>query len=231
MALEMLGEELVWKKCSASRIEDLAQVKADCMSNPEKLLWRTTTAGVPELRSIFYYLKTLRYADRPDYEYIHAQLNQILDRELNKTVTKSISLAHNVHKDSAFTALPPLKLKDPATPTAPQPLQSFQQPAQLVSGPLEVRPLSPLPLMPTLFDRCEQRSEELSRALARSGDVFGLSFVNNCGLPHSSDLLNMSEKERVRGFEGRQVLKFGEEHFKITIDHEYYKMLYGTKLK
>eukprot|EP00826_Nyctotherus_ovalis_P064081 TRINITY_DN9396_c0_g2_i5.p1 TRINITY_DN9396_c0_g2~~TRINITY_DN9396_c0_g2_i5.p1 ORF type:complete len:227 (-),score=52.30 TRINITY_DN9396_c0_g2_i5:53-733(-) len=215
MALELLGEELVWKKCSVCRIEELAQVKADCMSNPEELLWRTTTAGIPELRNIFYYLKTLQYADRPDYEYIYAQLNQILDRELNKTVTKSISLSHNIHKDVGFTALPPLKTIDPL----------LSRRAQMAPVHLEVRcPLSPLPLMPTLFGNCEQRSEEQSRALFRSVDPLGLSFAHNCCPPPFPDSLNMSEKERARGFEGQHVLKIGEEHFKIMIDHEYYKI-------
>lgn len=215
MALELMGEDLLWKKYRGDRMDELVKAKANCLANPEQFLWRTT-AGIPELKNIFYYLNTLRYSDRPNYGYIHSQLNQILDRELNKTVTKSLTLVNNVH--NMLMLLPPLKVK-------------YQIPESLLASPQEMFcegrcPVNPLPLMPTLFKNSEQQSEDHRKIPpgSKSFNPLIAPFSSSC-FPFEIPISGRRREEYLVTAEKK------EEYFKITIDEEYYKKVYGIKFK
>lgn len=54
------------------------------MGDPEKFLWKTTTAHLKETRNVFYHLMKLQYADKPDYKYIRMQLMNLLQIEETK---------------------------------------------------------------------------------------------------------------------------------------------------
>lgn len=62
-------------------MDEVGSLKAWCMENPEASLWCGTTRNMPEVRSIFYRIKQLRFADRPDYDYIRDQLTTLLQKE------------------------------------------------------------------------------------------------------------------------------------------------------
>ncbi len=85
MILDFLNEQLPWRNCKENKVDEVRDIKAKCLADPENQLWKTTTASIPEVRNIFYSLSALKYEDRPDYEYIQSQLQQILDREVTKT--------------------------------------------------------------------------------------------------------------------------------------------------
>lgn len=65
-------------------MDEVRDIKAQCLTDPEKLLWRTTTNGMQEVRNIFYKIQQLTYSDRPDYNYIREQLNTLLQKEETK---------------------------------------------------------------------------------------------------------------------------------------------------
>lgn len=90
MILDFLNEQLPWRNCKENKVDEVRDVKTACLNDPENMLWKTTTANIPEVRNIFNMLRKLQYADCPDYDYIARQLQQILDRETAKTApTKS----------------------------------------------------------------------------------------------------------------------------------------------
>lgn len=81
MLLDFLNEQLPWRCCKSSKMDEVRDIKAKCLADPERLLWRTTTSGIQEVRSIFHALQRLEYADRPDYAYVRGQLNALLAKE------------------------------------------------------------------------------------------------------------------------------------------------------
>ncbi len=81
MILDFLNEPLPWRNCKDNDANEVRDCKAKCMAEPEKYLWKTTTANLPEVRNIFYSLSRLRYQDRPNYRYIREQLNSMLQKE------------------------------------------------------------------------------------------------------------------------------------------------------
>jgi len=55
-----------------------------CLNDPENLLLMTTCKGKEEIILILNYIKTLKYADRPDYELIRRLLSELKKKELIK---------------------------------------------------------------------------------------------------------------------------------------------------
>lgn len=62
-------------------MDEVRNMKAWCLSDPENCLWCSTTKNMQEVRNIFYKLKQLQYSDRPDYDYIRDQLTTLLQKE------------------------------------------------------------------------------------------------------------------------------------------------------
>lgn len=60
-------------------MDEVKHIKTDCLNNPEEKLW-IVTKDVPEVKKIFYHLKSLKYEDVPDYALIKGQLKSILER-------------------------------------------------------------------------------------------------------------------------------------------------------
>lgn len=60
-------------------MEEVKNIKTECLNNPEEKLW-IATKDCPEVKNIFYHLKDLSYKDIPDYKYIRNQLKNILER-------------------------------------------------------------------------------------------------------------------------------------------------------
>eukprot|EP00826_Nyctotherus_ovalis_P058164 TRINITY_DN7978_c0_g2_i4.p1 TRINITY_DN7978_c0_g2~~TRINITY_DN7978_c0_g2_i4.p1 ORF type:complete len:332 (+),score=35.52 TRINITY_DN7978_c0_g2_i4:549-1544(+) len=79
--LDFFNEQLPWRCCKSSKMDEVRDIKAKCLADPEKLLWRTTTSGIQQVCNIFYAIQRLEYADRPDYGYIREQLNVLLAKE------------------------------------------------------------------------------------------------------------------------------------------------------
>lgn len=81
MILDFLNEPLPWRNCKDNKADDVRDVKAKCLAEPEKHLWKTTTANLQEVRNIFNSIMKLKYGDRPDYNYIKLQLESLLHTE------------------------------------------------------------------------------------------------------------------------------------------------------
>lgn len=80
MLLDFLNEELPWRNARSNKMDDVRDIKAKCLADPERFLWRAT-ANTPEVKSIFYMISKLRYSDKPDYGFIRGQLNVLLQKE------------------------------------------------------------------------------------------------------------------------------------------------------
>ena len=89
VALDFLGEELEWRTSKHNNIDDVKLIKAKCIAEPEKYLWKTTTREMTEMKDIFNDISKLRYADKPDYNFIQEQLSSLLERvdELEPSIT------------------------------------------------------------------------------------------------------------------------------------------------
>jgi hypothetical protein len=53
-------------------------IKIKSIKNPEKYIWTTTTKRYPQIRDIFYHIKSLQYDDKPKYSFIGDKLRDIL---------------------------------------------------------------------------------------------------------------------------------------------------------
>lgn len=80
MVLEFLSEELPWRNLKSKNEDDIVKKKSECLEDPEHLLWRTATAKMVQVKNIFYSINKLQYADKPDYEYIRGQLQELLSQ-------------------------------------------------------------------------------------------------------------------------------------------------------
>ena len=92
MILDFLNEQLPWRNCKDNKVDEVRDMKTRCLADPENLLWKTTTAEIPEVRNIFESIKRLQYSDRPNYEYIEKQLQSLLQRETTKDSTKTTAV-------------------------------------------------------------------------------------------------------------------------------------------
>eukprot|EP00826_Nyctotherus_ovalis_P012589 TRINITY_DN1333_c0_g1_i5.p1 TRINITY_DN1333_c0_g1~~TRINITY_DN1333_c0_g1_i5.p1 ORF type:complete len:150 (+),score=29.04 TRINITY_DN1333_c0_g1_i5:929-1378(+) len=78
--LDFLNETLPWRTCKDTKSDDVRESKSRCLNCPELHLWKTT-ANMQEVKDIFWAIKKLRYADRPDYQFIRQKLVALLKNE------------------------------------------------------------------------------------------------------------------------------------------------------
>lgn len=95
--LEFLNEKLPWRCSRTLTMDEVKIMKAWCLSDPEHNLWCSTTRNMPEVRNIFYKIKQLQFADRPDYDYIREQLNTLLQKEEGTNSSLDIKIPFNVN--------------------------------------------------------------------------------------------------------------------------------------
>ena len=67
--LDFLNEKLKWREQKEYTMDEVKNIKHECLSNPEEKLW-IVTKDIPEVKHIFYHIQSLNYKDRPDYELI-----------------------------------------------------------------------------------------------------------------------------------------------------------------
>jgi serine/threonine protein kinase len=83
MVLDLLNEILPWRSCKDDK-DDIKKVKEECLANPEKKLLLTTTKGKKEILDLLNHIKSLAYADRPNYNFIRTKLNELKMQEISK---------------------------------------------------------------------------------------------------------------------------------------------------
>ena len=88
MMLDFFNEKLLWRTCKNVKSEETRDIKAKCLAEPEKYLWKATE-DVEEMKSIFNAIKSLQYSDRPNYNYIREQLQLLLKKEEEKAELKA----------------------------------------------------------------------------------------------------------------------------------------------
>lgn len=89
MILDFLNEKLKWREQKEYTMDEVKNIKTDCLNNPEEKLW-IVTKNIPEVKNIFFHLKSLNYKDQPSYAYIRGQLKSILNRNLE--IPQNVSL-------------------------------------------------------------------------------------------------------------------------------------------
>ena len=62
-------------------MDEVKNIKTECLNNPEEKLW-IATKDIVEVKHIFYHLKNLSYKDKPNYAFIKANLKSILNKNL-----------------------------------------------------------------------------------------------------------------------------------------------------
>ena len=89
MILDFLNEKLKWREQKEYTMDEVKNIKTDCLNNPEEKLW-IVTKNIPEVKNIFFHLKSLNYKDQPSYAYVRGQLKSILNRNLE--IPQNVSL-------------------------------------------------------------------------------------------------------------------------------------------
>eukprot|EP00826_Nyctotherus_ovalis_P036231 TRINITY_DN3198_c0_g1_i11.p3 TRINITY_DN3198_c0_g1~~TRINITY_DN3198_c0_g1_i11.p3 ORF type:complete len:101 (-),score=27.61 TRINITY_DN3198_c0_g1_i11:250-552(-) len=79
--LEFLREKLSWRYSRTMSMDEVKEMKAWCLEEPENYLWCGSTRRLQEVRNIFHSIRGLKYGDRPDYKYVREQLKTLLQRE------------------------------------------------------------------------------------------------------------------------------------------------------
>ena len=74
--------------------DDVKEIKAKCLSNPEKNLWKSVTKNMEEVKNIFNSIKDLKYEDKPDYEYIKNQIKTLHAKVSLNPVKNTISISN-----------------------------------------------------------------------------------------------------------------------------------------
>ncbi len=67
--LDFLDEKLEWRENREYTMDAVKCIKTRCLDNPEQHLW-IKTKNIPEVKEIFYHIKSLQYGDKPDYNRI-----------------------------------------------------------------------------------------------------------------------------------------------------------------
>jgi hypothetical protein len=67
--LDFLNEKLKWREQKEYTMDEVKNIKTECLSNPEEKLW-IVTKDLIEVKNIYYHLMRLTYKDKPDYQYI-----------------------------------------------------------------------------------------------------------------------------------------------------------------
>ena len=70
-------------------MDEVKNIKKACLDSPDEKLW-LITKRMPEVKTIFYHLKSLEYADKPNYDLIRCNLKSILGT--NESLPQTISL-------------------------------------------------------------------------------------------------------------------------------------------
>ncbi|CDW88961.1 UNKNOWN [Stylonychia lemnae] len=75
---KIVKQTAVYSFISIDSVKDeVKDIKARCLGNPEKYLWITSTKNIQQVKDIFYHLKNLDYYDAPNYAYIRNKLMEI----------------------------------------------------------------------------------------------------------------------------------------------------------
>lgn len=69
MILDFLNEKLKWREQKEYTMDEVKNIKTECLNNPEEKLW-IVTKDMIEVKNIFYHLKSLNYKDKPNYALI-----------------------------------------------------------------------------------------------------------------------------------------------------------------
>jgi hypothetical protein len=67
--LDFLNEKLKWREQKEYTMDEVKNIKVECLSNPHEKLWHETK-GLDEVKIIFDHLNRLQYKDKPDYELV-----------------------------------------------------------------------------------------------------------------------------------------------------------------
>lgn len=67
--LDFLNEKLKWREQKEYTMDEVKNIKIDCLGNPEDKLWHETK-HLQEVKVIFQHLNELEYVDKPDYQKI-----------------------------------------------------------------------------------------------------------------------------------------------------------------
>ena len=76
MILDFLNEKLKWREQKEYTMDEVKNIKVDCLNNPKEKLW-IETKNVVEVKIIFDHIQSLKYVDVPDYSLIRNQLRSI----------------------------------------------------------------------------------------------------------------------------------------------------------
>mmetsp|Transcript_12554 Transcript_12554/g.12349 ORF Transcript_12554/g.12349 Transcript_12554/m.12349 type:complete len:197 (-) Transcript_12554:1194-1784(-) len=80
--LDFLNEKLKWREQKEYTMDEVKNIKIECLGNPHEKLWHETK-GINEVKVIFDHLNRLQYADKPDYALIRNQLKNIITRNMD----------------------------------------------------------------------------------------------------------------------------------------------------
>lgn len=69
MILDFLNEKLKWREQKEYTMDEVKNIKTECLSNPEEKLW-IVTKDIPEVKNIFSHIQSLGYKDKPNYGFI-----------------------------------------------------------------------------------------------------------------------------------------------------------------
>lgn len=74
-----LGETVSTLTYTLDNVKDeVKDIKEKCLSNPKKYIFGSATKKYPQLKEIFYHIKSLEYEDKPKYSFIQEKLKEIL---------------------------------------------------------------------------------------------------------------------------------------------------------
>ena len=88
MILDLLNEAVPWRK-EGITVSDIKTVKENCINDPEKNLFLTTTKDKKEISDILNYIKSLKYESKPNYNYIYEKLYILRNKEIQICYFKS----------------------------------------------------------------------------------------------------------------------------------------------
>lgn len=74
--LDFLNEKLKWREQKEYTMDEVKNIKIECLGNPTEKLWHETK-NYEEVKIIFDHLNRLQYKDKPDYELVRNQLKCI----------------------------------------------------------------------------------------------------------------------------------------------------------
>lgn len=82
MILDFLNEKLKWREQKEYTMEEVKNIKTECLNNPDEKLW-IATKDIQEVKNIFHHLKSLNYKDKPNYSLVRDNLRSILNKNLD----------------------------------------------------------------------------------------------------------------------------------------------------